>query len=479
VTPFLYVKSLLEKIPVVFDRLRREDTKRLLGQVEPKTDTAKETGEIVSTNENEKSLESQQEAPSIGQSEATDVYPENLDETKQNKAETDAHSESGCVEAPVEKSEVPPVCEETTPPDEVADNSKQEAEEIPQADTSATSAPDENDEAFNQALTGNLDRKPRRKNSDGDSDDEWMGSETSSTESESDAECVDRDVTVVKVKKGNAAVDPYFAQPIGALLFDIGMSLVKECVALDALNATKRKYVRAEQTKMYKVMSETYEKAKLKNKNFKLKKQFCRMCSFEATSCTVMARHLETPHVPVHSTLMRCNFCPFTSRFSPEMRDHFRIEHKRVYRLEEPEPRFWCPMCPYEDQMKVRFKHHTAYCERRFVPEKNLDVRLSWEPPCVTRPPQPASNQSAVTQPPGQDPSTSANPSSSAVQSPQVGRNSFFYHYLMPREHIRDSEAFLNITARSNRPMRTCQAPTWLSGRGELTSEWECFFRVQ
>ncbi|CAG0914150.1 unnamed protein product [Notodromas monacha] len=290
---------------------------------------------------------------------------------------------------------------------------------------------EEEDELFKSEAKKPVDGKKKkqktRKRGYSDADEAWSGA--SESDSESDSE---------KSKK-----DPFFSDPIGSFLLNIGKSIVDEFANYDLLRMQKRKLAKdggasapAAAHKVIQMTKTALENSKNKNIPYKLAYKRCRFCNFRTTSSTVLARHYEVPH-PGSGNLAYCNFCNFSSRVSLEMEDHFRIMHKRRYRVPRPDIRFKCPLCPWEDRFKVRFARHMEACEKKFVPEKTLEI-TDWEPPAKA-------------------------PLRQLLQGGKTDLNSarmsYQFHPLVTREHVKVANMILASASKPPRPQRNYSLP--------------------
>jgi hypothetical protein len=124
-------------------------------------------------------------------------------------------------------------------------------------------------------------KKKRNKAKD---DDEWTADgEDEPDSSDSDAEVVE--------KKEEKPSDPYFSQPIGSFLLDLGTDLVQEFVSYDQLRIQKRRLEKeggpaapAAAHEVIRVMTEKWEKAKAKNAPYKLSSKRCGFCNFRSVT---------------------------------------------------------------------------------------------------------------------------------------------------------------------------------------------------
>jgi hypothetical protein len=194
---------------------------------------------------------------------------------------------------------------------------------------------------------------------------------------------------------------------------------------------------------------------------------------FRSTSATVLDWHYEAPHTTsATSTLMKCNYCPFSSRINLEMQDHFRIEHAKRFRSDKPEARIQCPLCPWEDKLKLRYKRHLEACEKKYIPEKNLALGApDWEPAGVNpvpvvQPPLPVRGGAGASA--AASPAMSRNSSTSSLSSVVGGVggvnasrnvNSYQFHPLVPKEHVKAANTIIAASARPVRPARSSFTP--------------------
>ena len=120
-------------------------------------------------------------------------------------------------------------------------------------------------------------------------------------------------------------------------------------------------------------------------------------------------------------------------------------------------------MCPWEDKLKVRFKRHLEACEKKYVPEKNLALGAEWDPPGV--------NLQPVAQPPltirgaAASPASSKNASASSLSSVAANQNavrnvnSYQFHPLVPKDHVKAANTILAAATRPVKPTRNSYTP--------------------
>ena len=110
---------------------------------------------------------------------------------------------------------------------------------------------------------------------------------------------------------------------------------------------------------MHSIMSlkKNIEASKEKNKDFSFELIKCKFCNFKTESETVLANHLESPHVTKNGNV-RCNFCREDFAIAMEAAN-CQYECSGIKgRLERLPAPHQCPQCPYEDQQKGKLTRH-------------------------------------------------------------------------------------------------------------------------
>lgn len=122
---------------------------------------------------------------------------------------------------------------------------------------------------------------------------------------------------------------------------------------------------------------------KAKNDPYRLPVITCDRCNFKTESKLVMANHWSTPLSLGSGPSLRyaCHWCGHESKDPLGVSAHIETEHAlKSTHLPELAPH-QCPLCPFEDAAKSKVTRHAISCQKRFLPERNLEPPLDWEPP--------------------------------------------------------------------------------------------------
>ena len=120
-----------------------------------------------------------------------------------------------------------------------------------------------------------------------------------------------------------------------------------------------------------------------KNDPYRLPLRQCDRCNFKSESRLVMAHHWNTPFPIGYGSSARfgCHWCPFETKESHLVSAHIEAEHDLKSRATVDRLMHQCPLCPFEDNIKSKVTRHVLSCQKRYVPERNQEPPLDWEPP--------------------------------------------------------------------------------------------------
>lgn len=164
-------------------------------------------------------------------------------------------------------------------------------------------------------------------------------------------------------------------RPVGRMLHDLGLDLVRQQVYKDLISiqvAKDSKNMLDEKEKeQLKRLTDAHSKLLVKNAMFQLPFQTCR-CSYSSSSANVMALHQEfgsTYEVPFHACCMCENF---KTRWPSQFLSHVDSLHDKKGRVQTKMAANVCKYCPYEHKNQMRMEVHVAKCFKKFNLNTNL-----------------------------------------------------------------------------------------------------------
>jgi len=215
-------------------------------------------------------------------------------------------------------------------------------------------------------------------------------------------------------------------RPVGRLVHDLGLELVREQVYRDLIDIqtakdAKNRLEEREKGQLLKLI-EAQERLALRNAPYQLPTKRCRRCSFMSPSTNVMTLHHQFGTVSrIDATMHVCCLCSghpgFRTRNAAQFVEHLLSVHGLTGRLMKKTVPYACKNCVFEHRNPVRLAVHVEKCVKKFSLASNLqplpgdcDIPLIYRPSDRKRPGVPPLVQSNV----------SSNASFSANGSPSV-----------------------------------------------------------
>lgn len=200
--------------------------------------------------------------------------------------------------------------------------------------------------------------------------------------------------------KHNIKSDSY--RPVGRLLHDLGLELVREQVYRDLIDIQTAKDAnnRLEEREKGQLLKliEAQERLAARNKPYQLPTKCCSRCSFMSPSTNVMALHHEFGTVSrVDATMHVCCLCSglpgFRTRNAAQFMIHLSTDHGLTGRLMKKMAPYACKNCLFEHKSSVRLTVHVEKCSKKFSLTTNLqplpgdcDIPLMYRPSDRKRP---------------------------------------------------------------------------------------------
>jgi len=170
-------------------------------------------------------------------------------------------------------------------------------------------------------------------------------------------------------------------RPVGRLVHDIGLELVREQVYRDLIDIqtakdAKNRLEEHEKGQLLKLI-EAQERLALRNAPYQLPMKRCRRCNFVSPITNVMRLHHEIGTVSrVDATLHVCCLCTtqpgFRTRNSGQFMLHLSTAHGLTGRLVKKVAPYACKNCVFEHRSSVRFTIHIDKCAKKFSLSTNL-----------------------------------------------------------------------------------------------------------
>lgn len=164
-------------------------------------------------------------------------------------------------------------------------------------------------------------------------------------------------------------------RPVGRMLHDLGLDLVRQQVYKDLISiqvAKDSKNMLDEKEKeQLKRLTDAHAKLLVKNAVFQLPLTTCR-CGYSSSSENVVALHQEfgsTYEVAFHA----CCICEnFKTRWPSQFVAHIESLHDKKGRVQTKMATNVCKYCPYEHKNQMRMEVHVAKCFKKFNLNTNL-----------------------------------------------------------------------------------------------------------
>ena len=215
-------------------------------------------------------------------------------------------------------------------------------------------------------------------------------------------------------------------RPVGRLLHDLGLELVREQVYRDLIDIqtakdAKNRLEEREKGQLLKLI-EAQERLALRNAPYQLPTKRCNRCNFMSPSTNVMTLHHEIGTVSrVDATVHVCCLCGaqpgFRTRNAAQFMVHLSTAHGLSGRLMKKMAPYACKNCTFEHRSSVRLAVHVDKCVRKFSLTTNLQpLPGDCDIPLIYR----SSDQKRQCALPFVQPSTSSDASFSANGPPLV-----------------------------------------------------------
>jgi len=170
-------------------------------------------------------------------------------------------------------------------------------------------------------------------------------------------------------------------RPVGRLLHDLGLELVREQVYRDLIDIqtakdAKNRLEEREKGQLLKLI-EAQERLALRNAPYQLPTKRCNRCNFMSPSTNVMTLHHEIGTVSrVDATVHVCCLCiaqpGFRTRNTAQFMVHLSTAHGLSGRLMKKTAPYACKNCTFEHRSSVRLAVHVDKCVRKFSLTTNL-----------------------------------------------------------------------------------------------------------
>jgi len=194
--------------------------------------------------------------------------------------------------------------------------------------------------------------------------------------------------------KHNIKSDSY--RPVGRLLHDLGLELVREQVYRDLIDIqtikdAKNRLEEREKGQLLKLI-EAQERLAARNTPYQLPAKRCSRCCFMSPSTNVMTLHHEFGTVSrVDATMHVCCLCSglpgYRTRNPAQFMLHMSTDHGLTGRLMKKASPYACKNCLFEHKSAVRLTVHVEKCSRKFSLTTNLqplpgdcDIPLMYRP---------------------------------------------------------------------------------------------------
>jgi len=202
------------------------------------------------------------------------------------------------------------------------------------------------------------------------------------------------DVPKSHAKHDSKSQDSY--RPVGRLVHDLGLELVREQVYRDLIDiqtvkAANNRLEEREKSQLSKLI-EAQDRLALRNAPYQLPTKRCRRCRFLSPSANVMTLHLEFgTESRVDSSMHVCCLCNghpgFRTRSSTQFLQHLTNDHSVTGRLLKKKSPYACRNCPFEHRSSVRLVTHIDKCAKKFSLATNLQPLLGdCDIPLIYRP---------------------------------------------------------------------------------------------
>jgi len=170
-------------------------------------------------------------------------------------------------------------------------------------------------------------------------------------------------------------------RPVGRLVHDLGLELIREQVYRDLINIQtikdgKNQLEEREKGQLLKLI-EAQQRLALRNAPYQLPTKRCSRCQFMSSSSNALALHYEYGTVSrVDTTVHVCCFCcgqpGFRTRNATQFMEHIYIDHGMTGRLVKKTAPFSCKNCMFEHKSSVRLAAHVEKCAKKFSLATNL-----------------------------------------------------------------------------------------------------------
>lgn len=170
-------------------------------------------------------------------------------------------------------------------------------------------------------------------------------------------------------------------RPVGRLLHDLGLELVREQVYRDLIDIqtvkdAKNRLEEREKGQLLKLI-EAQERLAARNTPYQLPPKRCSRCSFMSPSINVMTLHHEFGTVSrVDATMHVCCLCcglpGFRTRNAAQFMVHLYTDHGLTGRLVKKMAPYYCKNCLFEHRSSVRMAVHVEKCAKKFSLSSNL-----------------------------------------------------------------------------------------------------------
>jgi len=170
-------------------------------------------------------------------------------------------------------------------------------------------------------------------------------------------------------------------RPLGRLLHDLGLELVREQVYKDLIDIqtvkdAKNRLEEREKGQLLKLI-EAQERLAFRNAPYQLLTKRCSRCNFMSPSTNVMTLHHEFGTVSrIDATMHVCCLCSgqpgFRTRNAVQFMVHLSTAHGLTGRLMKKTAPYACKNCMFEHRSSVRFAVHVEKCVKKFSLTTNL-----------------------------------------------------------------------------------------------------------
>ena len=169
-------------------------------------------------------------------------------------------------------------------------------------------------------------------------------------------------------------------RPVGRLVHDLGLELVREQVYQDLIDIqtvkdAKNRLEEREKGQLLKLI-EAQERLALRNAPYQLPTKRCSRCNFMSPSTNVMTLHHQFGTVSrIDATMHVCCLCSGRPGFRTRNAGQFMLHlstHGLVGRLMKKMAPYACKNCMFEHRSSVRFALHVEKCMKKFSLTTNL-----------------------------------------------------------------------------------------------------------